>query len=289
MGLSWQQGPLGRNPSGSFLTAEPPGRIPYAERLGRQMSVELGGRRIATSERVTLLFEPGRYPVAYFPLTDVSPDALEPTERVTRHQDLGTTRWFTVHGGRARSAERAAWQLVDPPPHASILKGTVAFAWRAMDAFYEEDERVLGHAADPYHRIDVRRSSRRLTVHAGERRIADTTRPLVLYESGFAPRWYVPEADVDSAALTPATLRTFCPYKGIATYWDIGARRLAAWSYRAPVEEMLRIAGMVSFEPDQVTVALDGAILLKAPGQTVVAHGVDRNLTIDEAGQIHPA
>ena len=32
----------------------------------------------------------------------------------------------------------------------------VAFSWRAMDAFYEEDERIVGHAADPYHRNDIR-------------------------------------------------------------------------------------------------------------------------------------
>ena len=39
--------------------------------------------------------------------------------------------------------------------------------------------------------------------------IADTARPLALYESGFAPRWYVPRADVDEAELTPATGQTF--------------------------------------------------------------------------------
>jgi uncharacterized protein (DUF427 family) len=238
---------------------------------------------------VTLLFEPGRYPVAYFPLTDVSPDALEATARITRHQSLGPTRWFTVHGGRARRGERAAWQHVDPPSHAAILADTVAFAWPSMDAFHEEDERILGHAADPYHRIDVRRSSRRLTVDAVERRIADTTRPLVLYESGFAPRWYVPEADVDLGALTPVELRTFCPYKGIASYWDIGETPLAAWSYRAPIAELPRIAGLVSFEPDRVTVTLDGEALLQPPGQNVVAHGIDRDLTIDEVGHIGPA
>jgi uncharacterized protein (DUF427 family) len=59
-------------------------------------------------------------------------------------------------------------------------------------AFYEEDDRILGHAADPYHRIDIRRTSRHLRVRAGDRVIADTASPLVLYESGFAPRWYVP-------------------------------------------------------------------------------------------------
>ena len=51
--------------------------------------------------------------------------------------------------------------------------------------------------------------------------IADTTRPLALYESGFAPRWYVPRADVDESALTPAEGQTFCPYKGLASYYDI--------------------------------------------------------------------
>jgi len=56
-----------------------------------------------------------------------------------------------------------------------------------MDAFYEEDERIMGHAADSYHRIDIRQSSRNLVVRHAERVVADTKRALVLYESGFAP------------------------------------------------------------------------------------------------------
>jgi hypothetical protein len=31
-----------------------------------------------------------------------------------------------------------------------VLQGRLAFAWRAMDAFYEEDERIVGHATDAY-------------------------------------------------------------------------------------------------------------------------------------------
>ena len=72
-----------------------------------------------------------------------------------------------------------------------------------MGAFHEEDERIVGHAADPYHRIDIRQTSRHLTVRHQDRVIADTRRPMALYESGFAPRWYVPRADVDQSALTP--------------------------------------------------------------------------------------
>ena len=124
MGLSWQQGPLSPGAIGRFLVPDPlPKRLLYAEPLRRRMRVRFGGTWIADSERVLLLFEPGRYPMAYFPETHVLPDTLQRTGSTSRHVDL-----------RAR----------------------VAFAWPAMDAFYEADERITGHAADSYHRIDIR-------------------------------------------------------------------------------------------------------------------------------------
>jgi uncharacterized protein (DUF427 family) len=275
MGLSWQQGPLGRNPIGQFLVPAMPARLLYAEPLRRRLRAELGGRTVVQSDDAVLLFEPGRYPVAYFPREDFAPGVLQPSERRTHHPDLGETAWFEVAG-----APRAAWEHVALPPYAAILEDKVALAWRAMDAFYEEDDRIVGHAADPYHRIDVRHSSRHLVVRAGERVVADTTTPLVLYESGFAPRWYVPRADVVADALTSVDHRTFCPYKGIASYYDIGGVRRAAWSYRAPIDDMAAIGDMVSFEPDRVEVTLDGERLEPAPGQSVVAHGIDRDLSL---------
>jgi uncharacterized protein (DUF427 family) len=152
-----------------------------------------------------------------------------------------------------------------------------------MDAFYEEDERIMGHAADSYHRIDIRQSSRNLVVSHQDRVVADTKRPIVLYESGFAPRWYVPRADIDESSLTFVEHQTFCPYKGICNYYDIGDASLGAWSYREAFSEVGRIAGLVSFEPDIVSVQLDGTRLHLAPGQTVIAHGPDRELTVAEA------
>src|SRR5262249_18634564 len=155
--------------------------------LRRRMSVRLAGREIARSDSALILFEPARYPVAYFPIGDIERGVLQPADHESTHADLGKTIWFHVVGGDGRIAERGAWQHVDPPPRAGALRDTVAFAWRAMDAFYEEDERILGHAADPYHRIDIRRTSRHLVVRDGDRLAADTHAPLVLYESGFAP------------------------------------------------------------------------------------------------------
>jgi uncharacterized protein (DUF427 family) len=285
MGLSWQQGPLAPGALGRFLVPDPlPGRLLFAEPLRRRMRVRFGGAWIADSEDVVLLHEPGRYPVAYFPLGDVADGVLEPGEHTTRHHDLGTTSWYSVRAG-GHGAPRAAWQHTGLPGYASDLKERVAFAWRAMDAFYEEDERIVGHAADPYHRIDIRQTSRHLVVRHEGRVVADSTRPLVLYESGFAPRWYVPRTDVDSAALVPAEGQTFCPYKGLCSYYDIAGAHRAAWSYPDARAEVRRVSGLVSFEPDKVEVLLDGTRLRLEPGQTVIPHGIDRDLTTDE---MHP-
>ncbi|MEU8849458.1 DUF427 domain-containing protein [Streptomyces sp. NPDC048564] len=282
MGLSWQQGPLAPAAVGRFLVPDPlPERMLFTEPLRRRMRVRSGDAWIADSEDVVLLHEPGRYPVAYFPLGDITAGVLEAGEHTTRHRDLGPTSWYTVRAG-AQSKQRAAWQHTELPDHAQDLKGRVAFAWRAMDAFYEEDERIVGHAADSYHRIDIRQTSRHLVVRSGEQVLADTIRPLVLYESGFAPRWYVPRGDVDGSALTPVEGQTFCPYKGLASYYDIAGAHRAAWSYEDAWTEVRRVSGLVSFEPDEVEVRLDGVRLRLEPGQNVVSHGVDRNLSLDE-------
>ncbi|MGZ4185550.1 MAG: DUF427 domain-containing protein [Solirubrobacteraceae bacterium] len=282
MGLAWQQGPLSPQSAGRFLVAEPlPERLLFAEPLRRRMRVRFGGEWIADSENVVLLHEPGRYPVAYFPREDVAAGALRPSDRTSEHRDLGATRWYVVAAGE-QSAERGAWEHVDLPGYAGVLRDHIAFAWRAMEAFYEEDERIVGHAADTYHRIDIRRTSRHLVVRSGETIIADTARPIVLYESGFAPRWYVPREDVVESELAASAAETFCPYKGICSYFDIGGVRRAAWSYHDAYTEVDRISGLVSFESDKVIVELDGRRLHLEPGQRVVSHGIDRDLSVSE-------
>ena len=282
MALAWQQGPLAAGSVGHFISAEPlPERLLFAEPLRRLMRVRFAGEQIAESEQVILLHEPGRYPVAYFPRASVRNGVLAPEDRTTQHRDLGATAWYSVTAG-GRTAARAAWEHTDLPGSAAVLAGHVAFGWRAMDAFYEEDERIVGHAADPYHRNDIRQSSRHLVVRDGDRVVADTRRPRVLYESGFAPRWYVPREDIDESALAPAEGQTFCPYKGLASYYDVGDRKRAAWYYPQSWPEVSRVRDWVSFEPDRIGVFLDGRQLALEPGQTVVPHGADRGLDPDE-------
>ena len=288
MGLAWQQGPLALGSVGHFLTEQPmPPRLLFAEPLRRRMRVRFADRWIADSEDVILLHQPGRYPVAYFPYTDIESGLLITEDRVTEHRDLGATQWFSIKIAE-REANHSAWQHTSLPRHAAVLDGRVAFAWRSMDAFYEENERIVGHATDAYHRIDIRSTSRHLVVRDGEKVIADTQHPLALYESGFAPRWYVAREDIDESALKLVDVQTFCPYKGICSYYDIGDRPRAAWSYINAWREVVRVTNLVSFEPDKVDVFLDGKQLQLEPGQTVIPHGVDRGLDVDEVSNRTP-
>jgi RNA polymerase sigma-70 factor (ECF subfamily) len=119
---------------------------------------------------VIILHEPGRCPVAYFPVRDIAPGSLEPTGRTTQHPDLGTTQWFAVRS-EINTSPRGAWQHIALPSYAAELLDRVAFAWPAMDAFCEEDERVLGHAADN------RGGARTLSMVAASPHASDRTTP----------------------------------------------------------------------------------------------------------------
>ena len=107
MGLAWQQGPLAAGSIGHFLTAQPlPEHLLFAEPLRRRMRVRLGDDWIADSENVLLLHEPGRYPVAYFPLDDIREGVLVAEDRITPHGDLGDMQWYTVVVGERRRPPR---------------------------------------------------------------------------------------------------------------------------------------------------------------------------------------
>lgn len=58
--------------------------------------------------------------------------------------------------------------------------------------------------------------------------------------------------------------------------------RRAGWSYRNAWAEVSRVADLVSFESDKVCVQIDDNPLRPEPGQAVIAHGIDRDLGVDE-------
>jgi uncharacterized protein (DUF427 family) len=242
------------------LIARPRGeRVVSVEPTVKRVRAMLGGETVVDSRRTLILFEEGHLPVYYFPLEDVRQDLLEDTDKHTTCPRKGEASYSTVRAG-GRVAENAAWRYPEPIDECPDISGHVAFYWNAMDAWFEEDDQVFKHARDPYHRVDVLRSSRRVTVAVGGDVVADTQRPLLLLETNLPPRWYVPRADVRLDRLTPTDTTSTCPYKGNASYFSVGDHEDVAWSYLTPIPECPKIEQAICFfaERDAVTVTVDG-------------------------------
>lgn len=267
MALTQGSGPFGPRPAGVFnFERQGPAHVLYFEDSPRRVRVEFGGEILADSRRVKLLHETGLLPVYYFPKDDLQADLLEPSDYQTHCPFKGAARYWTVRTAK-RAAENAVWGYPEPLEHAPPIADYRAFYWDRMDAWYEEEERVHGHPRDPYHRIDVLDTRRRVRVLAAGQVIAETERPRVLFESSLPPRFYVPPADVRTRYLEPSDTTTRCAYKGLASYHSLRAGETlvkdAAWTYLHPAPEAARIAGYFCFYPERVEVEVDGQPLAR--------------------------
>ena len=141
------------------------------------------------------------------------------------------------------------------------LAGYVVLDFDAFDDWYEEDERIAGHPRDPFHRVDVRRSARPVRIEVGGDVVAETTRARLLFETSLPMRFYLPREDV-RLELHPSSRRTYCPYKGEASYWSVDAggrrRKDLGWSYEQPLPDIVAIPGLVAFWDERVDVFVDG-------------------------------
>ena len=218
-----------------------------------------GDVTIADSTRVQLMLESGRLAVYYFPVEDVRMDLLAPGTRSESSPYKGQATYLTMDTGK-RVAANAAWRYAASPLGCPYLSGLIAFHWRLMDAWYEEDEEVIAHARDPFHRIDILRSARHVTVRIGDTVVADSRRSRMLFETGLPVRYYVPRDDVRLDLLTMSDTVTVCAYKGqTGQYWSFGGdQRDVAWSYDRPSPEVGGIAGMVCFFNERVDIDIDG-------------------------------
>jgi uncharacterized protein (DUF427 family) len=225
--------------------------VPSAKRL----RVFLGDRAVADSVNCQLLFEAGRQPAIYFPPADVAMALLRPSDHATHCPDKGAARYWTVEAG-GRTATDAAWSYPAPGPQAAAIAGHIAFVWDRMDRWMEEDSPLLGHARNPFTRIDTLPSTRLVTVKARGRTLAETRRAVLLYETGHPCRPYIAREDVAMDLLRPSATRTVCPYKGVAHYYSavIDGREIkdVAWCYAEPMPEVTLIRDRLAFYPERV-------------------------------------
>jgi uncharacterized protein (DUF427 family) len=264
MSLTLGTGPLARPPVGHLnadLWTVAPDRVLYLHPLDRRIRGELGGEVVVDSTRGWMLHETGLMPRWYLAYEDVREDLLVPSGTRTRCPYKGEASYWSVRVGD-RVAEDALWTYAEPIPGAPPLAGLVSFYLGRLDAWYEEDEKLIAHPRDPFHRVDTRRSSRHVVVRVGDEVVAESRWPVAVLETGVGARWYLPPDDVREELLEPSATTSRCPYKGLATYEHIvaGGTRVddAVWGYREPLPEALAVAGYRCFGGEGIEVVVDG-------------------------------
>ena len=227
----------------------------------KRIRAYLGGEPVADTTRPLLVWEKPYYPTYYFPAADVRAELLRPEDAVTHSPSRGDAAVLTVVAGGATRVGAAQHYQESP---FETLRDTIRLDWDAMDAWFEEDVEVFTHPRDPYTRVDILPSSRHIRVEVDGVTLAETTKPTLLFETGLPVRYYLPKTHVRMDLLTPNHSVSHCPYKGDAEYWSLTHNDLRAdiaWSYRTPLPESQKIAGLISFYPDRVDLFVDGILL----------------------------
>jgi uncharacterized protein (DUF427 family) len=236
------------------------GRI-RVEPGAKRVRAYLGGEVVADTTSPVLVWEVPSYPAYYFPAEDVRGELLEADGGTSHSPSRGDGRTFTVRAG-GKEAPGGALRYEDSP--IEELRDLVRLDWSAMDAWFEEDEEVFTHPRSPYTRIDILPSSRHVRVEVDGVTIAESASPRLLFETGLPVRYYLPKTHVRLDLLTPTDTVTHCPYKGQAEYWSVRAgdrvHEDLAWSYRAPLPESQRVAGLIAFYNDKVDLYVDGVL-----------------------------
>ena len=239
-------------------TNTPHGRI-RIETGAKRVRAYLGGEVVADTTRPVLVWEVPYYPAYYFPLADVRAELLAADGGVTHSPSRGDGRRLTIRVGN-REASAVALRYQDSP--IEELRDLIRLDWDAMDAWFEEDEQVFTHPRDPYTRVDILPSSRHVRVEVDGVTVAESTSPRLLFETGLPARYYLPKTHVRLNLLISTDTVSHCPYKGQAEYWSVRAGDTVhedlAWSYRTPLPESQKIAGLIAFYNEKVDIYLDG-------------------------------
>ena len=114
----------------------------------------------------------------------------------------------------------------------------------------------------PDHPITIEPARHRIVVRVHDQVVADTTAALTLREAGYRPVHYIPIGDVDQTMLRSSPTKTYCPYKGDASYYSIavpdGVVEDAIWTYEHPYAAVAPIAGHLAFYADRTQITEAG-------------------------------
>jgi uncharacterized protein (DUF427 family) len=245
------------------------------EPTAKRIRVFLGGEPVADTREARLVWEPRRVVPTYaVPLASLSGQLvpagaetgadedvgvrlpaissrpiLDPTVPFDAHSCAGTA--FDVIAGEDTGGA-AAFKPDDPDLADYVILEFGAFEWR------EEDEPIASHPHDPFSRIDVLRSSRHIRVESNGQLLAESSRPMLLFETLLPVRYYLPREDV-VVRLDHSDTVTYCAYKGRASYYSVpGGPRDVAWMYHEPLHDAEPVRDRICFFDERLDVIVDG-------------------------------
>ena len=215
----------------------------------RRLRAMIGDTVVLDTVRAHLLYETGMSARIYAPLEDYLAGALTPTEPTTHCPVKGDAHYWTVRAD-GKEVTDGLWGYAEPTAEAPFLKGYASLYQDKVDAWFVEEDRVVGgELRDPYHRVDAHLSTRPVVVRVNGEEVARSQRPVLVFETGLPVRAYVPPADVHGGRVAAGSgRRAFCPYKGESTFWTVAGVEDAAWSYESPLPDALRAQGHLAFD-----------------------------------------
>jgi uncharacterized protein (DUF427 family) len=199
----------------------------------------LGDTLVFDTTAARYVWEVPYYPQYYIPLADVRTEQLRVEEHPT------------------------GVRVFDDGPFA----GLVRFRFDLL-TWFEEDEPIYGHPRNPYARVDALRSHRHVRIALDGAILADTTSPVLVFETGLPTRYYIDQTDVVFTHLDTTDTQTLCPYKGVTSqYWSVrvgdAVHSDLAWTYHHPLPAVAAIAGLVAFYNEKVDITVDGVALAR--------------------------
>jgi uncharacterized protein (DUF427 family) len=102
----------------------------------------------------------------------------------------------------------------------------------------------------------------RITVRFADETVADTTQAIRVLETSHPPVYYLPPNDVRTDLIIAAPGRSFCEFKGYASYVTLVANgrrsERAGWYFANPTEAFSALAGYIAFYASRVDEARVG-------------------------------
>jgi uncharacterized protein (DUF427 family) len=234
------------------------------EPTAKRLRVYLADELVADTGNGLLVWEPRRVVPTYAvpeadvvaqleavgKVTELADEALlVPTNPFATHTCTGAVFDVVVPGARRAAA---AFQPDDPDLTGYVTLDFNAFDWR------EEEETIVAHPHDPFRRIDILASTRHVRLEWEGRLLAESSRPLLLFETLLPVRCYLPRADV-VVDLKPTDTVSYCAYKGRASYFSVpDGPSDVAWTYHEPLHEAEPVRNHIAFFDERVDVIVDG-------------------------------